>query len=88
VVPYVGEAVALLRRELAGRVPVIGFCGAPFTLAAYLVEGEGRDGFGAVKSLLFRESETLERLLAKLADYLEERHQLRVAYQTRFGTAM
>jgi uroporphyrinogen decarboxylase len=71
-VPYVGQALALLRRELDGKTPVIGFCGAPFTLAAYLVEGEGRDGFGAVKSLLFRDSETLEHLLAKLADAMGE----------------
>jgi len=71
-VPYVGKAIALLRRELEGRTPVIGFCGAPFTLAAYLVEGEGREGFGAVKSMLFREPETLERLLAKLADAMSD----------------
>ena len=71
-VPYVGQAIALLRRELEGKTPVIGFCGAPFTLAAYLVEGEGREGFGAVKSLLFREPETLERLLAKLADAMAD----------------
>jgi uroporphyrinogen decarboxylase len=68
----VGQTLALLRRELDGKTPVIGFCGAPFTLAAYLVEGEGREGFGAVKSLLFRDSETLEHLLAKLADAMGE----------------
>lgn len=73
-VPFVGEAVRLLRRELDGQTPVIGFAGAPFTLAAYLVQGEGKEGFGAVKALLFREPETLELLLAKLTramiDYL------------------
>ena len=42
-------------RELDGRTPVIGFCGAPFTLAAYLVQGEGKEGFGAVKTMLYRE---------------------------------
>ena len=41
-VPFVGDAIRLLRRELEDRVPLIGFCGAPFTLAAYLVEGQGR----------------------------------------------
>ena len=46
-VPFVADAVRLLRRELDGRTPVIGFCGAPFTLAAYLVQGEGKEGFGA-----------------------------------------
>lgn len=65
--PYVAEAVRLLRRELDGRTPLIGFCGAPFTLAAYLVQGEGKEGFGAVKAMLFREPDTLETLLEKLA---------------------
>ena len=60
-VPFVAEAIRLLRRELDGRTPVIGFCGAPFTLAAYLVQGEGKEGFGAVKTLLYREPATLER---------------------------
>jgi uroporphyrinogen decarboxylase len=73
-VPFVGEALALLRRELNGRTPVIGFCGAPFTLAAYLVQGEGKEGFGAVKTMLYREPATLERLLetltAQMTDYL------------------
>jgi uroporphyrinogen decarboxylase len=74
VVPYVGEAVRLLRRELDGRTPLIGFCGAPFTLAAYLVEGRGKEGFSAVRVLQYRDPATLERLLGKLAaamtDYL------------------
>jgi len=74
VVPYVGEAVRLLRRELDGRTPLIGFCGAPFTLAAYLVEGRGKEGFAAVKVLRWREPATLARLLEKLTaamiDYL------------------
>ena len=42
--------IRLLRRELDGRTPVIGFCGAPFTLAAYLVQGEGKEGFSAIKT--------------------------------------
>lgn len=67
VVPFVGEAIALLRRELENRTPVIGFCGAPFTLATYMVGGEGRE-LGAVKVMMFREPETLTRLLEKLAD--------------------
>jgi uroporphyrinogen decarboxylase len=68
VTPYVGEAVALLRRELDGKVPVIGFCGAPFTLAAYLVEGEGGGSFGAVRTMMYRDPATLTRLLELLAD--------------------
>jgi uroporphyrinogen decarboxylase len=73
-VPFVADAIRLLRRELDGRTPVIGFCGAPFTLAAYLVQGEGKEGFGAAKTLLYREPATLERLLetlaAQMTDYL------------------
>jgi uroporphyrinogen decarboxylase len=73
-IPFVGEALALLRRELDGKTPVIGFCGAPFTLAAYLVQGEGKEGFGAVKTMLYREPATLECLLemlaAQMTDYL------------------
>lgn len=66
-VPFVGDAIRLLRRELDGRTPVIGFCGAPFTLAAYLVQGEGKDGFGALKTLLYRDPAALEALLERLA---------------------
>lgn len=73
-VPFVGEAIRLLRRELDGKTPVIGFCGAPFTLAAYMVQGEGKEGFGAVKRMIFQEPATATLLLDKLAnamiDYL------------------
>lgn len=73
-VPFVADAIRMLRRELDGRTPVIGFCGAPFTLSAYLVQGEGKEGFGAVKTMLYREPATLERLLDRLTlqmtDYL------------------
>ena len=74
VVPYVAEAVRILRRDLDGRTPLIGFCGAPLTLAAYLTEGHGSDSYPALKTLMYREPATLERLLTKLAaamtDYL------------------
>jgi uroporphyrinogen decarboxylase len=74
VVPCVADAIRLLRAELGGRTPLIGFCGAPFTLAAYLAQGEGKEGFGALKTLLFGDPSTLEALLdtltAAMADYL------------------
>ena len=79
VVPYVGEAVALLRRELDGRVPVIGFCGAPFTLAAYLTEGRGHDGFPAVRALRAADPNALESLLEKLAQLMAEHLNLQIA---------
>lgn len=74
VVPYVADAVRLLRRDLDGRTPLIGFCGAPLTLAAYLTEGHGSDSYPVLKTLMYSEPATLERLLEKLArtmaDYL------------------
>lgn len=73
-VPFVAETIRLLRRELDGKTPLIGFCGAPFTVAAYLVQGEGKEGFSAMKRLMHRDPATLEALLEKLcasmADYL------------------
>jgi len=72
VVPYVADAVRLLRRELDGRTPLIGFCGAPFTLAAYLTEGHGSDSYPVLKTMMYREPATLERLLAKLADVMAD----------------
>jgi uroporphyrinogen decarboxylase len=61
--PYVLDAVRLIRRELAGRVPLIGFAGAPFTMAAYLVEGGGSKSFAALKRLLFGAPALADRLL-------------------------
>ena len=78
VVPFVGEAVARLARELAGQKPLIGFCGAPFTLAAYLVEGRSGEGFDQIQSLMFREPATLRELLDKLADAMADYLKLQI----------
>lgn len=68
-VPFVFEILKTLRSELASRhVPVLGFAGAPMTLAAYLVEGQGSRSFSTLKRLLHREPATLRALLAKLTD--------------------
>ena len=67
-VPYVYEALRLLRKELEGKVPLIGFCGAPFTLAAYLVEGGGSKDYGQIKGMAFREPNVLHALLEILTD--------------------
>jgi uroporphyrinogen decarboxylase len=61
--PFVLDAVRLIRRELGGRVPLIGFAGAPFTMAAYLVEGGGSKSFASLKRLLFGAPSLAERLL-------------------------
>jgi uroporphyrinogen decarboxylase len=66
--PFVMEAVRLLRKELPSHVPLIGFAGAPFTVATYLVEGGGSKSFPLVKGLLLSEPETAHALLARCAD--------------------
>jgi uroporphyrinogen decarboxylase len=64
---YVLETVRLVRRELAGAVPLIGFAGSPWTLATYMVEGCGGTEFACVKKLMFDEPESMHRLLELLA---------------------
>ena len=60
---YVFDAVALTRRELRERVPLIGFSGSPFTLACYMIEGGGSDDFRQVKTMLYARPELLHRIL-------------------------
>jgi len=60
---YVFDAVAMTRRELQGRVPLIGFAGSPFTLACYMIEGGGSDDFRLVKSMLYAQPALLHRIL-------------------------
>jgi uroporphyrinogen decarboxylase len=64
------ETLSRLRTELNEEAALIGFCGAPLTLAAYLIEGSGSKNFSALKTLLYKEPSTLHALLAKLADTL------------------
>ena len=65
---YVTDAVSLIRRELDGRVPLIGFSGSPWTLATYMVEGGGSKDFSKVKGMRFAEPETLHAMLGKVTD--------------------
>jgi uroporphyrinogen decarboxylase len=69
---YVFDAVSLIRRELRGRVPLIGFSGSPFTLACYMVEGGGSDDFRQVKSMLYSRPELLHHILATNAAAVTE----------------
>ena len=72
-VPYVFEILRTLRAELAGpQVPLLGFAGAPFTLAAYLVEGGGSKDFGQLKRMMWTAPEVLRELLARLTDLTVE----------------
>jgi len=65
---YVMDAIRMVRRELDGKVPLIGFSGSPWTLATYMVEGGSSKTFGKIKSLLFDEPRLAHLLLEKLAD--------------------
>jgi uroporphyrinogen decarboxylase len=65
---YVLESIRLTRKELEGRVPLIGFAGAPFTLASYLIEGGSSRSFNKTKSFMYKEPEGWHRLADKLAE--------------------
>ena len=71
---YVLDAVAEIRRALAGSVPLIGFSGSPFTLACYMVEGGGSEDFRTVKTMLYDRPDLLHRILditaTAVTDYL------------------
>jgi len=64
---YVAEAVSLTRQALGGRVPLIGFAGAPFTLASYAIEGGGSRNYVLTKQLMYREPDVWHKLMDKLA---------------------
>lgn len=72
---YVYDAVRMIRRELDGKVPLIGFAGSPWTLATYMVEGGGSRDHAKTKALAYGEPEVMHALLDKLtqavADYLQ-----------------
>jgi len=60
---YVMDAVRTIRRELNGRVPLIGFSGSPWTLATYMVEGSSSKDFPTIKAMLYERPELLDQLL-------------------------
>ena len=60
---YVFDAVASVRRALAGRVPLIGFAGSPWTLACYMVEGQGTRDYHRIKAMLYGRPDLLHRIL-------------------------
>jgi uroporphyrinogen decarboxylase len=64
---YVLEAIRLARRELDGRVPLIGFAGAPWTLASYMIEGGGSKNFQIAKRFLIEQPERAHALLGRIA---------------------
>ncbi|KAD7480288.1 hypothetical protein R6Q59_009066 [Mikania micrantha] len=74
-VPYVGEALTILRKEVNNEAAVLGFVGAPFTLASYVVEGGSSKHFSKIKRLAFSEPKVLHALLEKfttsMATYIQ-----------------
>jgi uroporphyrinogen decarboxylase len=69
---YVMNAVALVRRELNGSVPLIGFSGSPWTLFTYMIEGGSSKTFSKAKKLIYQEPALAHTLLEKLADTVTE----------------
>jgi len=67
-VPFILEAIGLAKKMLDAKVPLIGFCGAPFTLASYLIEGRPTRDFIKVKTLMYRDPKTWHALMEKLSD--------------------
>ena len=65
---YVTDAVSLIRKELNGDVPLIGFAGSPWTLATYMVEGGSSKTFSKIKAMLFEDPTSAHLLMSKLAD--------------------
>ena len=65
---YVTDAVRVIRRELAGAVPLIGFSGSPWTLACYMVEGGGSASYGRIKGLALENPKALHALLGVVTD--------------------
>jgi uroporphyrinogen decarboxylase len=63
---YVSEAVALVAKHFANRVPVIGFCGAPFTLASYMIEGGGSRNYVHTKKMMYNAPADWDALMKKL----------------------
>ncbi|NCX93216.1 MAG: uroporphyrinogen decarboxylase [Gammaproteobacteria bacterium] len=67
---YVMQAVRQTRQALNGSIPLIGFAGSPWTLAAYMIEGRGSKEFSKARQCLYHDPKTLHRLLALLTDTL------------------
>ncbi|MBN9656924.1 MAG: uroporphyrinogen decarboxylase [Acidobacteria bacterium] len=80
---YVGESIQIVSKALAGKVPVIGFVGAPFTMASYMIEGGASRNFINTKTLMYRDETLWRRLMGKLVDVLGPFAMLQVAAGAR-----
>ena len=80
-VPFVGQTLEYLRKEIGNESTLLGFCGAPYTLASYIVEGGSSKNYTNIKKLAFQQPEVLHALLSKLADGMIDY----LAYQAESG---
>lgn len=71
-VPFVGEALRRVKAAVGNEAAVLGFIGAPFTMASYIIEGGSSKNFAHIKRMAFSEPEVLHALLSKLADNLAD----------------
>jgi uroporphyrinogen decarboxylase len=69
---YVAEAVGLVTKHFGPKLPVIGFCGAPFTLASYMIEGGGSRNYIHAKTMMYSQPEVFDQLLGKLVSVTAE----------------
>jgi uroporphyrinogen decarboxylase len=67
---YVAESVRRVAKHFGGKLPVIGFCGAPFTLASYMIEGGGSRNYVHTKKMMYTEAAAWQTLMRKLVDVL------------------
>src|SRR3546814_10452243 len=77
---YVFDAVAVIRRELDGKVPLIGFAGSPWTIACYMVEGRGSNDYRLIKSMLYARPDLLHRILRSEEHTSELQSLMRISY--------
>jgi uroporphyrinogen decarboxylase len=69
---YVAESVGKVAKHFGARLPVIGFCGAPFTLASYMIEGGGSRNYVHTKKMMYNHPQVWDELLSKLVSVLSE----------------
>ncbi len=67
-VPFVMESIKILRKELEGKAPLIGFSGVPFTLASYMIEGSGSKNYLEAKGMMYNAPELFHELMQKITD--------------------
>jgi uroporphyrinogen decarboxylase len=82
---YVYKAITLTRQKLKGRVPLFGFCGAPWTLLCYMVEGGGSKLFAKIKTWIYKYPDASKDLLQKIAEVCVEYLALQVKAGAQVG---